>query len=293
MVFKKIWIFDRKLNLIKSFGRKGKGPGEFESSPLIILKDSSIVLYDFRNYRATILSRSFELARSIQLKREKIVRLITPLYIKDNYVFAGGGTSSRLEDLFNGSSLLLLDNNFKYLDEILNYDEKYEKRNAFIVYNDKTYLAKGNNNSFFALQSAAKKIFHLDDKFNVEYIVEISPKYYKEPPEDDIRLVSKSLETMGEFYSKITCFKKLDYDFRKDFKYIYYVNYYKEMVTERNWLKGDHYLQVLDKDYNTIFDNEINGIFSFVENGNIYILTEENPGGLKIDVYKLIKDKNG
>lgn len=288
-IFNKLWVFDESLTLLKTLGGEGRGPGEFSFAPVILEVDTGIILCDFTSWRLSFYDHELNFVKTMPFNSERIIYPSKPIFIKNRFIFTGGGTTTIREELFDSyGSIVSFDMNFEFRDEFLEYDDYYKKRDAYVMYHLLTLLCKGSDNSFFAVQQAVSKIYHLNNEGNLIKKVLFKPLEFKIPPEKTFQEVSKSIESAGDFAAQTTQYYRMDYDSVYEQLFINYINVSKEFWIERDLLGGEQYLIGFDQNYNTILDEKIDGILAFVDNGRIYVLSEENPIEIKFTVYKTV-----
>ncbi|MCP2518890.1 6-bladed beta-propeller [Candidatus Aminicenantes bacterium AC-335-K20] len=110
-----IYKFDNKGNFVKSFAKKGKGPGEFEyPSNLIVNSKNEIVITDRGNNKISIFSREGILLKEIKILLPEI-RGGIPLK-NGNYIFLRAEIKPTAEKFIHTVSLF--DSNFNKIKEL-------------------------------------------------------------------------------------------------------------------------------------------------------------------------------
>ncbi|MDH7605422.1 MAG: 6-bladed beta-propeller [Melioribacter sp.] len=291
--FKKLWIFDERMNLIKSVGRKGTGPGEYTFPPYICTDNKNIILIDYRTKKANLYDTNFIYIKNYNLPKHIYYQMYPAIKFNDKFILPGASyLSLNLKKHFDkAKSITVCDSAFELLEEILPWDESYKNETPYNIYRKGVLLVKGAENTFYAKQLASPLIHHIDKDLKKIKVFGIKPRFFKEPPNISLEEVMKSFEATADFGSKITWFRNIDYDEKNKLLIVYYVNLYKESWYNRSMLSGEHFLQIYNSNYDCIFDDKVEGILAFVSNGHIYLLTDENTDNIKIKAYDLVKVK--
>lgn len=134
---KKVFRFDKKGNFIRSYGKIGQGPGEYNSIEGFAL-DSESNLFLLGNYKLIKFDKNGKLLKEIRIKYFSGYIIIVNDLI---YIFI-----LRYRDIpRNKKAILILDTNFKKVGEIGTYDKRLEKY-LFIPIK---IFAKNQNNLYF------------------------------------------------------------------------------------------------------------------------------------------------
>lgn len=290
--FMKLWVFDKKLKLVKTIGKKGNGPGEFMYPPTILADNDSLWLINTRYKKANLYNDNFDFIKEIKMAKEKIFPPYNPISIDGKFIFPylEPAPISTVEYYKKYNSLAVLNKYFQYVESFLPWDNYYLNASAYAFNNAITLLAKSKD-SFIALQRATYILHKFDkDLINIKSFG-IKPKYYKQPPSDiSFEQTQKSVEALTDFSSKITDFLKIDFDSTNNYYYANYVNLDKDFFYQRTLLLGKHFLQVYNAEYDCIYDGPIPGKLAFVTEEKIYVLTEEKPEYIKFKVFSLTKN---
>lgn len=290
--FMKLWVFDKKLNLIKTIGRKGNGPGEFIYPPVILTNNDSLLLFNMKLKKANLYDSNFNFIREIKIAKEKDFPSYSPITINGKFIFfyLEPESMAKVEYYKKYNSLAVLDENMQFIKSCLPWDNYYTKNLAYAFENAKVFLASGPGKNFIALQGATYKIHIINENLEQINVFGSKPKYFKEPPTDvTFEQTQRSIEAGVDFNSRTTKFIKIDFDSVSNYFFTNYVNLDKDFFYQRTLLLGRHYLQVYNSNYDCIFDGEIPGKLAFVTNGKIYILTDERPEYIKFKIFRLEK----
>ena len=291
-----IVVFNRKFDFIKKMGRQGRGPGEYVYSPFFIFNEisscDSLYLFSPRLRKINIYDNKLNYVGSENLDDEFIYQLTPALKSKNSYVFSAVYPYSVMKKEYytKYKSLITLDNKCKFKKEILDWGKIYynEKILGFLGTNNSTLLDWGYNNQFFALQRASFYIYELNKDFEVIKIFGRKPKYYKTlPKEIDPIKTQQSFKSFVEYKTNVTDFVNIKFDKTNKNIFVQYLNVTPDEIYKKNKFAGEWYLQVYNSNFNVIYDNKINGILLFVDNGIIYILKKETPKYFVIKKYKL------
>jgi hypothetical protein len=91
----RVKFFDADGRYLRSFGRRGEGPGEFQvTNGLLLLEGDSVEVYDVVNRRFTVISPSYtrgRISRSAELLAPGIVRLKDGTRIMNGALYTPGG----------------------------------------------------------------------------------------------------------------------------------------------------------------------------------------------------------
>ncbi|PID61974.1 MAG: hypothetical protein CR986_02275 [Ignavibacteriae bacterium] len=267
----KIWVLDSNLSVKREMGGKGRGPGEFISSPNIAYDSSTIDFIDYRGKKIYTYDKNYTLIKTNNFNREMIIHSFSWVKTKDRYILCGSkpDPKKKMDEL---GSVLILDSNLNYIDNILDWDDIYHEMTAGAVYNMIVKLTGGKKGYFFAQQTAVpNKVFCFDLQGKLEKRFGRLPKYYKKPPEIPVEKVMASVEATAKFVANITRVKNMCYDKKTDRLFINYVNLFESASYLRSGLEGEHYLQIYNSDYDLIFDESIPGSLLFVKDKKIYI----------------------
>lgn len=289
---KKVFIFDKDFNLIKSLGRIGRGPGEYENSPQIILGADSLILFDPQQKLLNYYDENFNLVEVKKIDSKFIYQYAPALEIEGRFVFSISFPEeiTNPEYYKNYNSLIWLDNKLKYVDNFFKWDQIYLDVSTFsyACHNFGVLMVATESNNFFALQKASDIIYKFNSALTVDTLFGTKPKYFRQPPEGITpKEIQKSFDTAIKYFAQITTKGKIDYDNSNHLLMVEYRNTIKENYVKLNSFLGGRYLQIYNKDFNLIYDDVINGIFLFPYNGKIYLLEEEATDYFLIKIYEL------
>ena len=134
---KKMFRFDKKGNFIRSYGKIGQGPGEYNSIKGFAL-DSESNLFLLGNYKLIKFDKNGKLLKEIRIKYHSGYIIIVNDLI---YIFI-----LRYRDVpKNKKAILILDNNLKKVGEIGTYDTRLEK----YLFTPIKMFAKNQDNLYF------------------------------------------------------------------------------------------------------------------------------------------------
>lgn len=292
----RVWIFDKHLNLQKIIGGKGNGPGEFTNCPNIFVDDKILWLFESSKKEISQYDSSFQYIQKYKIDEKVIYQPSVPIPLEDKFVLSVAYPYSIAEDEYfkKYKSLVAIDKKkYTILKNFFDWDNIYfdSKYDAYTKENIETFLAKKNDEYFYAQQKASFKITVFDKNLNLIKSFGLKPKYFKEPPQNlKFKDTQRSLEANARFIGSTTKFKGLQYDGNTHYLFVYYLNLYEDFYIKRSLLWGKHFMQVFDEDYNCIFDGEIPGKLAFVDDGKIYILTDEKPEYIKFKIFRLAKN---
>lgn len=288
--FKKVWIFDDKLNFINSIGGEGKGPSEFISVPRIVPMDDSLYLFDYQLQLISIYDDKYNFVRSVKYPKGYIIFPEQPISVDNKIAISGSPPFLKdKEKYFDLNSILILDKKMQFIKDLIKWDDYYKTGSAYSVYNMSTMLSSGKGSSFYSIQMATTLFNHIDINSNLISCFDYKPKNYKDPPEKKVEIVASSFEETAKFGAKTTRFHKMDFDKHNDLLLVNYMNLRKESWYQRSFHLGNHYLIIFNRNYNCIIDTMIPGPFAFTKNGNIYVLKEETPEFVRLYEYSIAK----
>jgi len=286
---KNIWVLNSEGKIIKIIGGRGKGPGEFSGAPFIVKKKNQIVFVDFLGKKISLYNRSLKLVKSIKYPPNVLIQPGKWVY-SENYFIAWGLKPNAEENISNSKLIVYLDENLKFIDNILEPNKLLKKKSTFATYNPYVKITKGNKNSVFAIQGAElDKIYHINSKRLIIKVFGTLPKFYKIPPTIKTEKIISSLEATAKYISNITRISKLDYISSEKILLVNYVNYNENATYLRTNLAGQHFLQAYDEHYNCIFDGKIPGALLTTKDGDFLVLISEKNSNLKIVRYRLVK----
>jgi hypothetical protein len=134
---KKVFRFNKKGNFIRSYGKIGQGPGEYNSI-LSFALDSESNVFLLGNYKLIKFDKNGKLTKEVKnnFLAEKIIIMNNLLYV---YVLRYSNFSK------NKKQILILNTDLKKVGEILNYDTRLEK----YLYIPRKIFAKNQDNLYF------------------------------------------------------------------------------------------------------------------------------------------------
>lgn len=286
---KKIWVFSNKLNLLKVVGREGNGPGEYMYAPNIIYNSNYIWLSSGRIIDKY--NRNLEFIKRMQLPKELIYSSNTPICIGDFFIFNVSFPYSIVEKSYyeKFKPLIKIDTVLSNYVNFDDWDENYfnDELEGYTREQHESLVTKKDENHFFTIQGATYYIKLYDKNLNVLRHFGRKPKKYKDPPKLKARDTQASVEANAKFHSNITRWHNLKYDTYEKRLYLGYTNLFEDFYLYRSLMRGEHYLEVFDENYNVIYDDKLPGILAFVNNGMIYVIHKEDPKFLKLLVCRL------
>lgn len=293
---KRVWVFDKSFILTRSIGQKGKGPGEFINFPGIVASKDRLWLIDEGNYRVTAFDSLYRLISIHKLPAGYSLDRF-PIYIKGKFVFDGHRTHLMHEpsDFKKYKPITILDTAFNVISEFWEWRSEYFSEElatkTFAQSNPHVLLARGAGESFFALQKASFWITHFDNDLREIREFGIKPRFFKEPPSIPYEQTAYSPEMISNYAGKTTMFLSLACDTTSGYVYLNYVNLHNDVFFQRTMLAGEHYIQVYDKNYDCILDEQIPGKLAFVEKNMIFVLAEEKPELIKLKTFTIMSNK--
>jgi len=291
---KKVFIFDKDFNLIKSVGGIGRGPGEYVNSPQIVLGANSLILFDPQQKLLNYYDTNFDIIEVKKIDSKFIYQYAPAVEIEGKFVFSISFPDEITDpEYYNKyNSLIWLDNKLEYVDNFFKWDQVYLDVSTFsyACHNFGVLLAETEDNKFFALQEASDVIYKFDSNLRIDTLFGAKPKYFRQPPEGITpKEIQKSFDSAIKYFSQITTKSKIDYDNSNHSLMVEYRNTVEENYKKLDSFLGERYLQIFNKDFNVIYDHVINGIFLFPYMGKIYILEEETPNYFLVKIYELTK----
>lgn len=291
---KRIIVFNKYFTkAIKIIGKKGKGPGEYTSTPIIINGTKFLEISDFRKKKINIYSDNYKLIESKSIDPKFIYNSFSNLFVNNKYVLNSLYPFPVNKDAYyrKYKSLNLFNKDLTFYKSILDWDKIYTEPSleGYSRNNLAIFCSPASKNEFFVIQGATYYINKIGADLSVVKKFGIKPLNYKDPPEGvKFKDTQKSFETLVEYYSHITIISNLAFDKKNKRIFLEYGNTTANTFLKKDKFLTDRYLQVYNSEYNCIFDGEIDGVFLFTDNGYIYILTDENPDFIKIKIYSLI-----
>lgn len=288
---KKLWIFSKELKLIKTVGGQGRGPGEYTYAPNILCDNNNVWLQC--NRKIDKYNKNIEFVNRFDLPEEVIYKHASPIsfgsYFIFNVVYPFSIANKSYFSLYK--PLIKVDSNFQDYENFDDWDENYYDENieGYTRERHETLVTKGSSNNFFSIQGATYYIKLFDERLNILEHFGRKPDNYKNPPRLKFRETQATVDANAEFHSNITIWHAIKYDSSNQSLFVGYTNLFKDFYLYRSLMRGKHYLQIFDKNYNVIFDGEIPGKLAFVEKGNIYIINQEHSQYLKILVCRLLR----
>jgi len=288
--FLSILVFDNDLNLLHRIGGRGRGPGEYTVTPEIMLDDQYLWVMDYQTKTMNLYNRDFSHILSYELPFE-LYYFLPPIKVDNFFIFTAAGPASVTEAQYykNYNSLFQMDTTFTIIANFLDWDDIYfdddlaaYARGGFVL------LTNGLNDTFFAKQQSSFSNYAISSNLDILKSFSSKPKYYREPPRVPVNEVQQSLENFIDFTAQVTRFHNISYDKSYHRFFIHYINFNREGVRQRDLLLSDQYLQVFNENYDCIYDGPIPGTFAFTKDGNVYILAEETPERIKINIYSLV-----
>jgi hypothetical protein len=288
----KIHIFNKRLKYLKSVGRYGNGPGEFVEAPDLSIQGDTLIAFEPIDKRLYYYDSNLKLVKVIKLPNNFVYMKTAPLYINNKIAIAA--TNKQIRDLNDNikdyTTVLYLDNSGKVYKNFGNLDKTYKENKDKFYYarNNYAIISKGFNNSVAAIQLATSKIILYDMLGKVINKLEYRPRFYKNPPEINTNYQFRSMEeAMQIYYSKKTHFAHLFYDEKTDILSANYRTLKEDQYKSRSFLDADNYIWMINKDKTCVIDEKIPGYVADINDGLVYVVTEESDQLLKIMIYKI------
>jgi len=291
---KKIWLFSKELNLIKTIGGEGRGPGEYTYPPNIMYDSNYIWLTTGRIIDKY--NQNLEFIERKKLPEELIYESYTPISFGEFFIFnvtypysiAKKSYFEKFKPFIKIDTALRTYVNFDEWDD--NYfNDELEGYTRELCH---ALATKKDENHFFTIQGATYYIKLYDKNLNLIKHFGRKPKKYKDPPKLKFRETQASVEANAKFHSNITRWHNIKYDNSEKRLYLGYTNLFEDFYLYRSLMRGEHYLQVFDENYNVIYDDKLPGILAFVDDGKIYVIHKEDPKFLKLLICRLERKNN-
>jgi len=290
-----IYLMDKDFKkVIKKIGKKGKGPGEYTSTPLIIEGTTDLEVMDIRKRKINLYNSKYKLITSKDMDPNFIYNSFTDLYYQGKYIlFCLYPYSVNKDEYYTKyKSINIFNKDLTFYKSILDWDKIYTEPSleGYSRNNLSIFCTVGLNNELFAIQGATYYINKIGTDFSVVKTFGIKPLNYKDPPKG-IKFMDtqKSFETLVEYFSHVTIISNLAFDKNNKRIYLEYGNPAQDTFLKKDKFQTKRFLQIYDSNYNCIFDSKIDGVFQFIDDGKVYILTDENPEYIKIKIYSLQK----
>ncbi len=291
---KSVHIFDNKFNYIKEIGRKGRGPGEFATIPVIVQSHDSLRIVNMMTKKIHLYNEKFDFYKEEYLPKSLYYHYFNPIKNGSNYVFScaypmGINRDQYYEDY---KSLTKLNRFYEEIDNFFAFNDIY-RENATIAYarnNFGNLLTLGKNGHFFSIQIALYMTTLFDSDCTEILTFGRKPKYYKSPPIDiSFEKTQNSYEMLMDFKSKTTIISKISYDRKTDYFFLAYTNPQKEAYIKRDNQLFEKYLMVYNERFECVYDEKISGNFLFSYRGIIHILEQPRENTFIIKKYELKK----
>ncbi len=285
-----VWVFDQALSPIKVIGRKGSGPEEFKSAPIIVTDSQYLWLFDIALKRVSRYDEELNYQCQFFLPKE---RSFDPKGIKveSGFVFSGGydRALNNDDDLRACPPLVLLDSTLRFQGLFGEWDDIYfdKEMDAYARNQADAELCSDSHGGFFLHQQASPWILQYDARNRLQRKFGGRPLFWRAPPKVTFRSTQVSLEALSSFIGSSTTFWGIHYDEVNDRLILNYANLEKDYFMQRTLTAGRHYVQVFNAEHDCIFDGEIPGRLAFVHQGKIYVLTDERPEFIKFSVFRL------
>jgi hypothetical protein len=303
--FLKIMVLNQRndaLLLVSQHGNRGNGPGEFITPMTIVPTKDSLYVFDPFAKRITIYDQamrmighqSFSVAIGMDIGKSALC--IDTLFYIPSVMLDTSKQQTELNAAYYASarSVSVIKHGGAMVASIFPYEDLYtdpnSKRTAFVDIRKRTNLAYGNQKTFFAQHEGVPLITHFDTQNRIIKRFSYTSKFFKTPPlDDDFKPFTP--EKWAQFYGQMSFYDGLEFDPTQNLLLSVLA-----CPTEDAYRKSDptlykRYLQVYDKEYNCVFDQQVQGMLEFVQNGNIYLLTENSKDRMVLTVYRLQKKK--
>lgn len=274
---KKILAYDESFNLMKQAGSHGKGPLEFEYISGFKYFDPFFYIYDFRQWRLTILNTDLEFKSSHNLRSA----VITDFSKKDDCIYFFR-TARRSEENFSFSDkYLYLGDDLTSLGESILINNKHSGDMGKFRSTDSWQYASLSNNGKLLIVSNYMKDLIVYDTDNESYkIVELDIKDYVSP----VRAAKINKKYFPELHKKgftepqtiLFSFVPSIFLYLENQK-IYIIQYLLPyQISRLNDFKYTNLLLVLDENYHTIGQTYINEnvIGKYSKNSEDFIVTK-------------------
>ena len=167
--------FDKNGNFIKSFGRKGSGPGEFTFAETMTVSDDTIGVMDFQAANIVQYDKDGNFIRNNSVKTQSRFKDIVPVG-RDRYIGNMTAIEQKGEQYFLNYNVLLLDKSFKTIKTLRNFKLKYnpEKPHSrldmydpYTVSEDKIYLPENSEQKYRVgvYNFDGEKLYNIDRKY--------------------------------------------------------------------------------------------------------------------------------
>lgn len=295
----KVYLFNEKLEYIKTIGQEGKGPGEFADMPFLSNKSNRLTVFEGKNKQLTFYSKRYNFEKEITLPEEYRYGIEVPVFFKDKIYLSASEHRPPLQEikgsLENFTTAIILDENLKEIKRICPLDEIYDKNREYVQPSTITYslLSIGFNDFIIINQICSNKYHAFNEKGDListyKYNLKHSFPLLKYKLKNYFMDIKKAYE---EVYTKMTNKYRIVNDSKNELLLIYYGNLTMDHYYSHSFEDKDNYLAIINKKGKCIFDERIDGELLGVDNGYVYILTEESEKRIVIEKLLLKKQRS-
>jgi hypothetical protein len=288
----KVWVFDQKLSLRMTIGRKGKGPGEFGSAPYIGTDNSRLWFLDRTLHRVSVYDSSFRYIGVSSLPKNHYFEKSAGVRCGEWGIFRArifDDVIKRVDDLRKYPPLIALDSLLAPQRSFWVWDEHYfdASREAYSMTFQELLLASSGRGVFFAHQAGTHRLTEFSKDLIPMRTFGVLPLFWKPIPNVTYASTQRSLETAAEFMGSVTTIFRMDFEKVNRHVIVNYVNLDKDFAFQRSMLVGQHYIQVYDSTMLCIFDGPVPGMLAFTLPGKVFFLTDERPEFLKFKGFRV------
>jgi hypothetical protein len=293
----RLWVFDRQLKLVTIVGKRGRAPGEYSHSCIPIVKGDSLLLFDSRLRKVNVYDTAFQRLGEYTLPFKIAPNNIPFHYFNQHYILSGLylGKAKSVEItkkyIHNNKSAYVLDSNFHYKTDIFPWDKLYEneQHSSFNSIASEVNFTNGSKNDFYAHQAGDYKIAHFDSSFQILKIFGLKSSNAKEPPlDEEIIKKTDNHARASVLFAQSSLYMATKYDTINNLVLSYFTTATEESFFKRDPISAKHFLQMYDAaTYDCVFDGMLPGILLFIENGRMYVLTQDNVKQFTISIFKI------
>lgn len=285
----------KKLEFEKSVGRFGHGPNEFPKAPYLYKGENELFVNEQLSNTFYLYDTELNIKDKICLPDQFIYNDFDPVILKDRFIIPGN--NKLLRDLRTGIedyyTLLITDRNGNHQKSFGQLSEQYEEKadQLFYARNNFSKVTKGFGNTIISIQMATNNFDVYDYNGKLKATYSYRPKNYLTPPDIKSNYKFNSIEdAMKKYYSKTTYINKIIYDEKNDLVFVHYRSLHADQQKSKSFLDADNYLLVINNKWECVFDEEINGYLADIEDGKIYLVSEESVDKIVLKKYEINKN---
>lgn len=285
----RIHFYDHNFSFLKSIGRNGRGPGEF-NYPMMFRNSQEILIMDISNHRITKFDNKFNYVEEYDLPKGYSYLYAEPIIINKNYIFSAEYPSDVTRDSYykDFKSLICFNENFDYVCGAMEWTNVYsdpETKGAARC-GTNTYTTLGPDNTFFSVQQSHWAISKISPDYSTQINFGKKPKYFRPLVKNiDFHQVQQSYDAIINMGSQESHVKNIYYDNESGYLVLSYNNPSKKAYSNQDPDFIDKYIIVYDNNLNCILETKVSGVFLFVKNGELFFLEEEKDKYIKINKY--------